>query len=145
MLKNLVDKGNSFSKVQIDDQLFPQKDENGNWFFTTEREFKIMHLTDIYIGGGFLSKTVDEKALNAIAAMVTREKPDLVIATGDIAYSGIDKLGSQRGCTMITCKPDTTFTIDKYNFYSDRYNIEGFTREDVTMQFEEVTYQVIPE
>ena len=61
------------------------------------------------------------------------------------AYSGIDKLGSQRGCTMITCKPDTTFTIDKYNFYSDRYNIEGFAREGVTMQYEDVTYQVSAE
>jgi hypothetical protein len=57
------------------------------------------------------------------------------------AYSGIDKLGSQRGCTMITCKPDTTFTIDKYNYYSDRYNLDGFTREEVTMQYEDVTYQ----
>ena len=55
------------------------------------------------------------------------------------AYSGIDKLGSQRGCTMITCEPDTTFSIDKYNYYSDRYDLEGFTREDVTMQFEDVT------
>ena len=61
------------------------------------------------------------------------------------AYSGIDKLGSQRGCTMITCKPDTTFTIDKYNYYSDRYDLPDFTREDVTMQYEDVTYQFIQE
>ncbi len=386
-VQNLLQKGNAYSKVEIENQLVPEKDENGNWYFTADRDFKIMQLTDIHIGGGFMSKTVDEKALNAIAAMVTKEKPDLVIATGDIvfpvpyragtfnndsgikafanlmenlgvywdvtfgnhdaefysyfdretvaalyeneeykyclfragpedvdgygnhtievknskglitqaiilidsqayikdnnvieslkgtydnihpnqvewyeseilrmnaenekiskesvpvkslaffhiplvemddawtefrengykdtedfkyiegiigelgrqvccgygeddmfekmlelgstkamfnghdhvnnttfeykgiqfsygysvdyfAYSGIDKLGSQRGCTMITCKPDTTFTIDKYNFYSDRYNIEGFAREEVTMQFEDVTYQVIPE
>lgn len=58
------------------------------------------------------------------------------------AYSGIDKLGSQRGCTIITCKPDTTFTIEKHNYYSERFSLEGFTREDVTMQFEDVTYQV---
>lgn len=385
-VQNLLKKGNTYNKVEIENQLVPQKDENGNWYFTTDREFKIMQLTDIHIGGGFMSKTVDEKALNAIATMVTKEKPDLVIATGDIAfpipyragtfnnnsgikafanlmenlgvywdvtfgnhdaeaysyydreavaelysneeykhclfqagpedvdgygnhtievknskgiitqaiilidsqayvkdniiesikgtydnvhpnqvqwyeseikrmnaenekiskesvpvkslaffhiplvemddawnefrengykdtddfkyiegiiaetgrqvccgfgeddlfekmlelqstkamfnghdhvnsttfeykgilfsygysvdyfaYSGIDKFGSQRGCTMITCKPDTTFTIDKYNFYSDRYNLDGFTREDVTMQYEDVTYQVLPE
>lgn len=385
-VRNLIETGNAYSKVEIKHQLTPQKDENGNWCFTTDGDFKIMHLTDIHIGGGFMSKTVDEKALNAVALMVTREKPDLVIATGDIAfpvpyragtfnnysgakafanlmeslgvywdvtfgnhdaeaysyfdreslaefyeneeykyclfrsgpedvdgygnhtievknsegiitqaimlidsqayvedniiesikgtydnvhpnqvewyeteilrmnaenkkiskeevpvkslaffhiplvemddawnefrengykdtdnfryvegiigeqgrqvccgygeddlfekmleldstkamfnghdhvnnttfeykgiqfsygysidyfaYSGISKLGSQRGCTMVTCKPDSTFTIDKYNFYSDRYNIEGFTREDVTMQSEEVTYQVLPE
>jgi hypothetical protein len=58
------------------------------------------------------------------------------------AYSGIDKQGSQRGCTMITCKPDSSFTVEKHNYYSDRYALEGFTREDVTMQFEGVTYQV---
>ena len=393
-LNNLVKKGNAYNTVEIEKQLVPQKDENGYWYFTTDREFKVMQITDIHIGGGFLSKGTDEKTLNAIATMVTKEKPDLVVATGDIAfpvpymagtfnnysgakafanlmeslgvywtvtfgnhdaeaysyfdreavaeiysneefkhclfqagpedvdgygnhvievknsqgiitqamvlidsqayvkdsiiesikgtydnihpnqvewyeteikrmnaensktikaiqgdvngglfeqygtvktlaffhiplvemadawsefeknnfkdtenfkyfegiiaeggrrvycgygeddlfekmlelgstkamfnghdhinnttfeykgiifsygysidyfaYSGIDKLGSQRGCTMITCKPDTTFTIDKYNYYSDRYNLEGFTREEVTMQYEDVTYQ----
>ena len=381
-LQNLLEKGNSYNKVEMENQLVPQKDENGYWHFTTDGDFKVMHITDVHIGGGFMSKSVDEKALNAVAAMVTKEKPDLVIATGDIAfpvpyragtfnnysgikafanlmeslgvywdvtfgnhdaeaysyfdreavakfyeneeykyclfqsgpedvdgygnhvievkntdgiitqamilidsqayvkdniiesikgtydnvhpnqvewyeteikrmnaenekinkdatpvksmaffhiplvemddaweefaqngfkdtenfkftegiigeggrlvccgygeddlfekmleldstkamfnghdhvnnttfeykgivfsygysidyfaYSGIDKLGSQRGCTMITCKPDSTFTIDKYNYFSDRYNLEGFTREDVTMQFEDVTYQ----
>ncbi len=385
-VQNLIKKGNAYKKVEIENQLVPQQDENGYWYFTTDRDFKVMHLTDIHIGGGLFSKTVDEKALNAVAAMVTKEKPDLVIATGDIAfpvpysagtfnnysgakafanlmeslgvywdvtfgnhdaeaysyfdresvaefyeneeykyclfragpedvdgygnhiievknssgiitqamvlidsqayvsdnvigsiiesikgtydnvhpnqvewyeseikrmnaenekiskesvpvkslaffhiplvemsdgwnefaangfkdtadfkyidgiigeggkrifpgvgeddlfekmlelgstkaifnghdhlncttfeykgiqfsygysidyfaYSGIDKLGSQRGCTMITCKPDTTFTIEKFNYYSDRYNLEGFTREEVTMQLEDVTYQ----
>lgn len=385
-VQNLLKKGNEYNKVEIKNQLVPQKDENGNWYFTTDGDFKVMHLTDIHIGGGFMSKTVDEKALNAVATMVTKEKPDLVIATGDIAfpvpysagtfnnysgakafanlmeslgvywdvtfgnhdaecysyfdresvakfyenedykyclfqsgpedvdgygnhvvevknskgiitqaiilidsqayiknnliesikgtydnihpnqvewyeseikrmnaenekiskdsvpvkslaffhiplvemadawnefeensfkdtdnfkysdgiigevgrrvycgygednlfekmveldstkamfnghdhlnnttfeykgiqfsygysidyfaYSGIDKLGSQRGCTMITCKPDSTFTIDKYNYYSDRYDLEGFTREEVTMQLEDVTYQVSEE
>ena len=380
MLQSLISFGNSYDKVEYENQLVPEKDENGNWYFTTDGDFKVMHLTDIHIGGGFMSKGVDEKALNAVATMVTREKPDLVIATGDIAfpvpytagtfnnysgakafanlmeklgvywdvtfgnhdaeaysyfdreamaeiysdeefqyclfqagpedvdgfgnhiievknskgvitqalilidsqdyvnrniidsingtydnvhpnqvqwyeneinrmneenkaiskksvpvkslaffhiplvemldgwnefteneykdtenlkfiegvmgeggkivycglgedelfekmleldstkamfnghdhlnsttfeykgiqfsygysidyfaYSGIDKLGSQRGCTMITCKPDTTFAIDKYNYYSDRYDLEGFTRENVTMQFEGVT------
>lgn len=386
-VQNLLKKGSSYNnKLQIKNQLVPQKNENGNWVFTTDGDFKVMQLTDIHIGGGFLTKTVDEKALNAIAAMVTKEKPDLVIATGDIAfpvpyragtfnnrsgakafanlmeslgvywdvtfgnhdaeaysyfdreamaefyeseefkyclfqagpedvdgygnhtvevrnsqgiitqaiilidsqayvknniiesikgtydnihpnqvewyeseilrmnaenekiskdsvpvkslaffhiplvemddawnefrengykdtddfryvegiiaeqgrqvccgygeddlfekmlelgstkamfnghdhvnsttfeykgiqfsygysvdyfaYSGIDKLGSQRGCTMITCKPDTTFTIDKYNFHSGRYDLEGFEKDEVTMQYEGVTYQVLPE
>ena len=382
-VQNLLKKGNAYNKVEIENQLVPQKDENGNWYFTTDGDFKVMHLTDIHIGGGFMSKGVDEKALNAVATMVTKERPDLVIATGDIAfpvpytagtfnnysgakafanlmeslgvywdvtfgnhdaecysyfdresvakfyenedykyclfqsgptdvdgygnhvvevknskgiitqaiilidsqayiknnliesikgtydnihpnqvewyeseikrmnaenekiskdfvpvkslaffhiplvemgdgwnefvendfkdtdnfkyfdgvigetgrrvysgfgeddifekmvelgstkamfnghdhlnnttfaykgiqfsygysidyfaYSGIDKLGSQRGCTMITCKPDSTFAIDKYNYYSERYDLDGFTREEVTMQLEDVTYQV---
>ena len=385
-VEHLLEKGSSYSKIEFENQLVPQKDENGNWYFTTDGDFKVMQLTDIHIGGGFMSEEVDEKALNAVAAMVTREKPDLVIATGDIAfpvpytagtfnnhsgakafanlmeslgvywdvtfgnhdaeaysyfdrkamgefyeseefkyclfqsgpedvdgygnhtievknskgiitqaiilidsqayikdniiesikgtydnihpnqvewyeseilrmnaenekidkkavpvkslaffhiplvemldgwnefkengyketqnvkyidgimgeggklvycglgeddlfekmleldstkaifnghdhlnnvtfeykgiqfsygysidyfaYSGIDKLGSQRGCTVITCKPDTTFSIDKYNYYSDRYDLEGFTREEVTMQFQDVTIEKLPE
>jgi hypothetical protein len=59
-----------------------------------------------------------------------------------LAYIGISKEGSQRGCTMITCKPDASFEINKYNYYSDRYDVEGFEKENVTMQFEDVTYQV---
>lgn len=385
-VQNLLEKGSTYKKVQFENQLIPEKDENGNWYFTTDGDFKVMHITDVHIGGGFLSKGYDEKALNAVAIMVTKEKPDLVIVTGDVAfpvpytagtfnnysgikafgnlmetlgvywdvtfgnhdseaysyfdredvaalygsgefehclfqagpkdvdgygnhiievknsdgiitqamilidsqayikdniiesikgtydnihlnqvewyedeinrmnsenrnidekaetvathaffhiplvemddawnefkengykdtdnfeyvegligetgrqvccgfgedalfekmlelkstkaihnghdhvnnttfkykgitfsygysvdyfaYSGIDKLGSQRGNTMITLKPDGTFNIDKYNLYSDRYDLEGFTREEVTMQYEDVTYQVIPE
>ena len=383
LAKDLVKKGSQYSKVEIENQLVPQKDDNGYWYFTTDGDFKVMHLTDIHIGGGWMSYGKDIKALNAVATMVTREKPDLVVITGDIAYPvffqagtfnnysgakifanlmeslgvywsvtfgnhdaeaysyfdreavagfyldeeykyclfqmgpedvdgygnhvievkntkgiitqamvlidslsyvddtiitsvkgtydnihdnqvewyeseinrmndenrsinkkaetvktqvffhiplvelgdawtefqenkfedtedfkyingiigeggrrvfsgfgedglfekmlelgstqavynghdhynnltaeykgicfsygysidylayiGIAKEGSQRGCTMITCKPDTTFSIDKYNYYSDRYNLEGFTREEVTMQFEDVEYQV---
>ena len=385
-VQNLLQLGSSYAKVEIENQLVPEKNKEGNWCFTTDGDFKVMQLTDIHIGGGFMSRADDEKALNAIALMVTKEKPDLVIATGDItfpvpyragtfnnysgakafanlmeslgvywdvtfgnhdaeaysyfdreavakfyenedykyclfqagpesvdgygnhtievknskgiitqaiilidsqayvedniiesikgtydnihpnqvkwyeseiirmnnenrkinknaevvksmaffhiplvemddawnefknngykntdnfkytdgligelgrqvccgygeddmfekmlelgstkamfnghdhvnnttfeykgitfsygysidyfAYSGIDKLGSQRGCTMITCKPDSSFIIDKYNYYSNRYDLEGFSREDVTMQYEDVTYQVIPE
>ena len=77
---------------------------------------------------------------------VTISKDDIIFSYGNsvdyLAYVGIAGEGSQRGCTMITVKPDTTFTIDKYNYYSDRYDLQGFTREDVVMQFEDVTYQV---
>lgn len=85
-VSHLMKVGASYEKVQNDNQLTPQKDENGYWCFTTDDEFKVMHLTDIHIGGGFMSKSVDEKALNSVAAMVTREKPDLVVITGDIAF-----------------------------------------------------------
>lgn len=76
----------SFEKVEIENQLVPYKDENGYWTFTTDRDFKVVQLTDVHIGAGFMSHGKDLKALNAVAAMVTAEKPDLVVVTGDIAY-----------------------------------------------------------
>ena len=69
-VQNLLKKGNSYNKVEIENQLIPQKDENGNWYFTTDEDFKVMHLTDIHIGGDFMSKTVDEKALNTLAESI---------------------------------------------------------------------------
>ncbi len=72
-VQKLLKQGSSYAKVEIENQLVPEKDEKGNWVFTTDREFKVMQLTDIHVGGGFMSKEVDEKALNAVAAMVTRE------------------------------------------------------------------------
>lgn len=81
-----IKKAQSFEAVQIEDRLIPQKDENGYWAFTTDRDFKVMQLTDIHIGAGWMSLKKDAMALNAVAAMITAEKPDLVVVTGDIAY-----------------------------------------------------------
>ncbi|MBE6751288.1 MAG: hypothetical protein E7556_02050 [Ruminococcaceae bacterium] len=76
----------SFEQVKIENRIVPVEDENGYWTFTTDRDFKVVQLTDVHIGAGFMSHFKDLKALNAVAAMVTAEKPDLVIVTGDIAY-----------------------------------------------------------
>ena len=76
----------SFETVKKDDVIVPEKDEDGNWTFTADREFKILQLTDVHIGGGWMSLKKDGMAINAVAAMVAAEKPDLVIVTGDVAY-----------------------------------------------------------
>ena len=81
-----LEKALSFDTIVYDNQLEPVMDENGNWTFTTDKEFRVMQLTDVHIGGGFMSLKKDAMALNAVAAMVTAEKPDLVVVTGDIAY-----------------------------------------------------------
>lgn len=77
----------SFGKAELTDQLVPEYEESGKAYFTTDRDFKVLHMTDIHIGGGVLSIEKDKKAINAVAAMVTAEKPDLVIVTGDISFA----------------------------------------------------------
>lgn len=77
---------NSIEPVSYENQLEPTLDENGRYTFVTDEEFKILQLSDIHIGAGFMSIKKDNLALNAVAAMVTAEKPDLVIVTGDITY-----------------------------------------------------------
>ena len=68
-------------------QLVPEKDEYGNWYFVTDEDFKVLHLTDVHITGGVLNAEQDKKAINAVASMVLTEKPDLVVITGDMAFA----------------------------------------------------------
>lgn len=84
--KNGLKIANSFSAVTYENRIIPEKDSDGNWCFKTDNELKILQLTDIHIGGGWLSAEKDEMAINAVASMVTAEKPDLVIVTGDISF-----------------------------------------------------------
>ena len=37
------------------------------------------------------------------------------------AYSNIDEIGAQRGCSIITCSPDTSFEIAHENYYQEKY------------------------
>ena len=77
----------SFEQVRYEAQLAPQTDANGCAYFVSDDDFNIMQLTDIHIGGGFLSFKKDRMAMNAVAAMISEEKPDLVIITGDMTYA----------------------------------------------------------
>ena len=77
----------SFEPVAYENQLTPEYDNYGAPYFTTDEEFKVMHLTDVHICGGVLSAEKDKMAINAVAAMITAEKPDLVVVTGDISFA----------------------------------------------------------
>lgn len=81
--KNFV---SSIKAVEYDNQLKPFIDDDGYYTFVTDDDFTVMQLTDIHIGGGFLSIKKDNMALNSVASMITAEKPDLVVVTGDITY-----------------------------------------------------------
>lgn len=80
MIKEITPVGTSSKYEPILDE------ENNAWTFVTDENFKVMQLTDIHIGGGAFSNWKDDMAINAVAKMIQAEKPDLVIATGDIAY-----------------------------------------------------------
>ncbi len=73
------------SKEYIGSELTPVI-EDGVYTFYTDREFKILQLTDVHIGGGAFSIGKDRKAFDAVEALIKRTKPDLVVVTGDIVY-----------------------------------------------------------
>ena len=73
--------------VVIENQLKPELDEaTGCYTFTTDRAFKVMHLTDIHLGAGILTVDNDKQVIRTVETMVRTEKPDLVIVTGDAFF-----------------------------------------------------------
>lgn len=76
----------TLSAVEYENQLVPTLGEDGYYTFVTDGDFKVLQLTDIHIGAGFMSTKKDSMAMNAVAAMITAEKPDLVCVSGDIGY-----------------------------------------------------------
>lgn len=77
----------TIEQVEYTDQLVPQRDKaDGYYTFVTDKDFKVVQLTDVHIGAGFLSTKKDAMAINAVEAMISEEKPDLVIVTGDIGF-----------------------------------------------------------
>ena len=50
-----------------------------------------------------------------------------------LAYSGIYKLGTQRGCGVLKISPDGTLNAYHENYYQDKY-LSQYAKESVTMQ-----------
>ncbi len=84
-MKQMIKNAESFPESGCKKITFENYD-NGCYNITADGDFKVMQLTDVHIGGGWLSVTEDKKALNAVAAMITAEKPDFVVISGDLAY-----------------------------------------------------------
>ncbi|MGN0463915.1 MAG: metallophosphoesterase [Acutalibacteraceae bacterium] len=135
-----IKKANSFETVVKADTLVPEKDENGYWTFTTDRDFKVLQLTDIHIGGGWMSLKKDSMALNAVAAMVTTEKPDLIIVTGDISYpvpfqaGTFNNLSSARIFASLMEKLGVYWTLCFGNHDTELYSY--YSREDISDFYE---------
>lgn len=134
----------SFASVEYENQLKPQLDEYGNWYFTTDGDFKIMQITDVHIGGGVLSRTEDKKAMNAIAAMVAYEKPDLVISTGDMSstYPTAGTMNNRYAheyFARLMEQLGVYWTVTFGNHDSEIYNF--YNRDQVVAMYENEAYQ----
>ncbi len=51
------------------------------------KPFKILQLTDMHIGGGYLSRHEDKQALRIMKQMIETTRPDCIVLTGDLVCS----------------------------------------------------------
>ena len=78
---------NSLPVVEHRDNTIEYNEENGVYTITAaEEDFRILHLTDIHLGGSLFSARQDIKALSACYALIENTRPDLVIVTGDLSF-----------------------------------------------------------
>ncbi len=139
---------NEFEKVNNPSAVIPTQNENGEYVFRTDRELKIVDLTDIHIGGGWLSFKKDRMSLNSVASMISAEKPDLVIVTGDIGYpvpffSGtLNNMYPVELFTSLMEKLGVYYTITLGNHDSEVYSF--YSREKIGQKYEspELEYSI---
>ena len=146
LIANAVNEGvmndyiDGFEAVAYENQLTPAFDEEGVPYFTTDGDFKVLHLTDVHICGGIISAKKDKMALNAVAAMVTAEKPDLVVVTGDVSFavpwSGtLNNKYAHGYFTRLMEKLGVYWTVTLGNHDSESYNF--YNRAAVAKMYED--------
>ncbi|MDD3745663.1 MAG: metallophosphoesterase family protein [Anaerostipes sp.] len=77
----------SVPRVSHKEDKIKYNDDNGVYTITTDKkDFKILQLTDIHLGGSTVSAMKDYKALKAVYKLISKTHPDLVVVTGDLVF-----------------------------------------------------------
>ena len=61
---------------------------------STDKDFRILQLTDLHLGFGFLSRGKDRLAMDAVKTIIEKSKPDLIVLTGDSIFPFLPKSGT---------------------------------------------------
>ena len=78
---------NSLPVVEHNVNKIEYDDATGTYTITaTNDDFKVLHLTDIHLGGSLFSYRKDIKALSACYDLIEHTHPDFVIVTGDLSF-----------------------------------------------------------
>lgn len=72
---------------QIDDETFTLR-------IPKDRDFRILQLTDLHLGFGFISRGRDKLALDAVRKIIEKSKPDMIVLTGDSIFPFLPKTGT---------------------------------------------------
>ena len=60
----------------------------------TDRDYKILQLTDLHLGFGLFSGKKDKLAMAAVTELILRTEPDLMVLTGDSIFPFFPKSGT---------------------------------------------------
>lgn len=141
-----LNKSKSFSAVG-DDELKVENSSVGVWNIYSDKGLKVLQLTDVHLGGGWMSPKKDSMALNAVAAMISVEKPDFVIVTGDVSYPVPFQAGTfnnKSGAKLFAQLMETLgvyWTVCYGNHDTEAYSF--YTREEITEFYEQYPHCLV--
>jgi len=78
---------NSRNLKQVNEDTF-------TYVIDTNRDFKILQLTDLHLGFGLFSKRKDKLALEAVRKIIAKAEPDMIVLTGDSIFPFLPKAGT---------------------------------------------------
>ena len=141
--KSLLNKAHSFPAVD-GEKLNVEYYDNGCANIYTDKGLKVVQLTDVHIGAGWMCPNKDTMALNAVAAMISAEKPDLVVVTGDVGYPVPFQAGTINNRTSITVFAELMETLNVYWVYTfgnhDTESYSFYSREDIVKLLDSEKY-----
>lgn len=76
------------------DNLKQTDNETFTYIIDKHKDFKILQLTDLHLGFGFISRKKDKLALNAVTKIIHKAKPDMIVLTGDSIFPFLPKAGT---------------------------------------------------
>lgn len=76
------------------DNLKQTDKETFTYTIDKNKDFKILQLTDLHLGFGFISRKKDNLALNAVTKIIHKAKPDMIVLTGDSIFPFLPKAGT---------------------------------------------------
>lgn len=102
--------------------------------FNSNGKFKILQLTDIHY---IYQNQSSEQALERILKIIKEEKPDLIIATGDVIYG---KPGDKSMLTVLYAlsSQKIPFAIT----YGNHDDEQGFSREELLKLMKDIPYNI---
>lgn len=143
-----IKRAKSFSSAKVN-EIQIENPTDGVWNIISDNGLKVLQITDVHIGGGWMSMKKDQMALNAVAAMINAEKPDFVIVTGDIAFPVpyiAGTLNNKSGAKIFAELMETLgvyWTVTYGNHDTEAYSY--FDREDITELYEKYPHCLMRE
>lgn len=109
--------------------------------YMSNENYKILQLSDIHVGGSFITYRKDLKALDSIQKLVSNTKPDLIIITGDLVYPmPVQSFYLNNDTALYQLVLFFNYLNVPWTFVYGNHETEGYALKDAKDLYQQVIY-----